>query len=142
MNCSGWKNRGTARTTANLFRMPNVYVVPAAPQKFGETYYQVFVGNGGGFEVSTGVKILEITDGTSNTIMCIEASASVPWTKPEDLVYDAKKPLPRLADFYGSRVFPAVFFDGSVHTLRTNIGETNMRALITRAGGEIIELDF
>ena len=42
----------------------------------------------------TKVKIADITDGTSNTIMVVEADdeAAVPWTKPADLPADPKQP--------------------------------------------------
>jgi hypothetical protein len=117
--------------------MPNIYVVPAAPEVKGQTFYRVFVGGGAAFEKNRGVKIAEFTDGTSNTILCVEASESVPWTKPDDLVYDAQKPLPKPANFYGTNVFMAAFADGSVRALSNSITEATLRAFITRAAGDI-----
>lgn len=119
-------------------RMPKVYVVPAAPAMPNETYYRVFVGNGAVFDPTKGTSFNQITDGTSNTILCFEARQSVTWTKPDDLSFDEQKPLPKFADFYGSGTFLAAFCDGAVHTLRSNIGEAAMRAYITRAGGEAV----
>ena len=125
-------------------RMPNVYTVPpnAAAKEPGQTHTQVFVGNGAAFELSKGVKLTDITDGASNTIMCIEASQSVPWTKPEDLSYDPKKPLPKLPNFYGTGYFVAAFCDGSVRSLSNDISEPAMRAYITRAAGDKIDDEF
>ena len=37
-----------------------------------------------------GVRIAQVTDGTSNTIMAVEADKAVPWTKPDDLSFDAR----------------------------------------------------
>ena len=123
-------------------RMPQIYVLPAAPQKAGETYYRVFVGGGAVFDLAKGVPIASITDGTSNTILCVEASESVPWTKPDDLVYDPKKPLPKLPNFYRSESSLAVFCDGSVRRIRNDISEATLRALITRAAGDVPGKDF
>lgn len=129
-----------------IARMPEIYVVPAASKTpKGETHYLVFVGNdkdsATAFELTQGIPISQITDGTSNTIMCVEASKSVPWTKPEDIPYDAKKPLPKPADFYGNGIFLAAFCDGSVRAMRGNVGDAQMRALITCNGGEVVDPD-
>ena len=121
--------------------MPKIYVLPAAPPKEGETHYRVFVGGGAGFEWSRGLGIADYRDGTSNTIAIVEAAQSVPWTKPDELVYGDKLPLPKMGNFYGNGVFNAALFDGSVRALPTNIREATLRAYITRAGGEQIPLE-
>ena len=40
--------------------------------------------------------LVGITDGTSNTVMLIEAGDPIPWAKPGDFVFDPNKPLPKL----------------------------------------------
>jgi prepilin-type processing-associated H-X9-DG protein len=79
-------------------------------------------------------------DGTSNTIMAVEAAEAVPWTKPEPLEYDPKKPLPKL-HFSEGGVCNVLFGDGSVRAIRKDLAEKTLRALITRSGGETIS-DF
>jgi hypothetical protein len=121
--------------------MPPTYALPAALSKLGETHYRVFVEGGAGFEWCKGLRIAEYRDGTSNTIAIVEAAQGVPWTKPDELVYGDKKPLPKLGNFYGNGMFNAALFDGSVRALRTNLRESTLRAYITRAGGEEIPRD-
>src|SRR5262249_6139038 len=64
--------------------MPPIYkpVRGKATEKFG-TFYQVFFGNGAIFEGKSGIRITDIFDGTSNTIMVAEAGKDVIWSKPE-----------------------------------------------------------
>ena len=63
-----------------------------------------------------------ILDGTSNTIMILEAhpKAAVIWTRPDDLVIDGKAPL---KDLLGqpSNGFSTVFADGSVRFISVNV---------------------
>src|SRR4029077_6226529 len=69
-----------------LEKMPAVFKSPAGKAKhpYG-TFYQGFHGTGAIFDGKAGIGIADITDGTSNTIMFVEAAKDVPWTKPEDL---------------------------------------------------------
>src|SRR5207302_9126297 len=66
-----------------LGKMPDVYRSPGAKAPT-TTHYQVFVGQGTIFEGPGGIGFAQILDGTSNTLMVVEAAAAVPWTKPED----------------------------------------------------------
>jgi hypothetical protein len=123
-------------------QMPPIYSLPDAPSPLGETHYRVFVGDGAGFEWCKGLGIREYRDGLSNTIAIVEAAHSVPWTKPDELVYGAKKPLPKMGkNFTGNRLFQAALFDGSVQNFRIDMRESTFRAYITRAGGEEIPRD-
>jgi len=121
--------------------MPAIYSLPSV-SKPGDTktYYRVFVGKEAMFELDKGRRIAEIADGTSNTCSIVEAAEAVPWTKPEGLVYDAGKPVPKLGRFFGGGCNVA-FVDGSVHFLQHSVPEATIRALITPAGGEVIQLD-
>ncbi len=121
--------------------MPPVYISPnqADLAKEGKTVYLVPTGKSTAFEGPEGLGIREFTDGTSNTILAVEAhpDAAVIWTKPDDLAVDFKNPLKGLKS---ARVggFQALFADGSVRFISDMIDIAVLKALFTRAGGEVI----
>jgi hypothetical protein len=119
-----------------LARMPKVFVAPNGDgEAKQETFYQVFTGKGTIFEGQKGVPIQDIMDGTANTILIIEGGAAVPWTKPADLAFDAKKPLPRVGGMFPEG-FHFAFADGRVSFCRQRFREAALRDMITRSGSE------
>jgi len=134
-----------------LPKMPKIYApVGKKPKEPYSTYIQAFVGPGTTFELKPDEKSFlgargmsiprDFRDGTSNTIAVVEAAEAIPWTKPGDLPYDAKNPLPKLGgQFPGG--FHAALMDGSVVFLSSKIDEEALRALITRSGGEVVNWD-
>jgi RNA polymerase sigma factor (sigma-70 family) len=89
---------------------------------------------------SRGLRITDIFDGTSNTIMIIEGGSTVPWTKPEDLPYVPLGKLPALGGAFKDCIHAALG-DGSVHTFKKKFDEDVMRAAITRNGGEVVDMN-
>jgi hypothetical protein len=69
-----------------------------------------------------------------------EAKEPVPWTKPDDIPYDAKKKVPKLGGLF-KEGFHAAMADGSVMFIARKVDEKTLRALITPAGGEVIDRD-
>ena len=63
--------------------------------------------------------------GTSNVIALVETAPAVPWTKPEDVTYDAKKPVPKLGGVRPDG-FYAAFFDGHIEFIE-EVDEANLR---------------
>ena len=75
------------------------YTLPVSREEpAGTTHYRALVGGGALFEVNKKVRFAEITDGTSNTLMVVEAKDGVPWTKPDELTYAPPK-LPAVGYF-------------------------------------------
>ena len=126
--------------------MPKFYALPDdLTDPPGYTHYRVFVGNGAAFEKpianGRGVSFDQFTDGRSNTILVVEAGEGVPWTKPDELDFDPKAPLPPLGGrFRGG--FLVAMADGSVRWVGGNVSEQTLRAAITRAGGEALGPDW
>jgi hypothetical protein len=80
------------------------------------------------------LKFGEVTDGLSNTLGVVEAGPAVPWTKPADVAYDAKKPLPLFAGpFTNSR--NVAMMDGSTYSLKPDLDEKTLRHLIEPSDG-------
>ena len=125
-----------------IAKMPRVYTIPGDTiAKPGETRYRVFVGNGAGFDYIRGAKFAEFTDGLSNTLMVVTAAEAVTWTKPDELAFDPEKDMSKLLGPVPDKRFLAAFFDGSVRTFSKPPATKTLNAMITRAGGEIIDPD-
>jgi hypothetical protein len=122
-------------------RMPKIYAAPGSKvAKEFKTVYLVPRGDDTIFSGAKKTQIQQITDGTSNTILVVEASddRAVIWTKPDDYEVDFKKPK---AGLVGLRKggFLSAFADGSVHFLKDSLESETIKALFTRAGGEPID---
>lgn len=124
-------------------KMPQILVVPNARLKPGATSYFVLDGPET-IMTSTGegTKVSQITDGTVNTILVVEAKRDIPWTKPDDIEFDAEKAeqLPELGGYFEGG-FNALFADGSVRFIKKTIDLTTFKALTTKSGGEVIDFN-
>lgn len=122
-------------------KMPKVYTPVRGKAGKGETFYRGFTGPSTIFETGKELRFQSVTDGTSNTILCVEAEKSVPWTKPDDLPFDPKKDeLPKVGGAMFEAGFNCLICDGSVRFVKKDIAKDTLKALITRDGGEVINL--
>ena len=120
-------------------KMPAIYGYPGLTgANQSQPSYFVFTGPetilGKGAEPS----FADVFDGTSNTILAVEAKRDIPWTKPEDIPFDPKAAPPEVGGFTPDG-FDALLGDGSVRHIKKSINPILFKALITRAGGEVID---
>ena len=132
-----------------ISQMPSTYA-PGFPTD-GKTYYRSFTGKGTVMpppaqpvqagQAFRGEKLLHITDGTANTLMIVEASEPVIWTKPEELPFTPGKP-PKLGGAVFVEGFHAVFCSGAVYFLRSSkMDARNLSNLIETGDGQIVNID-
>ncbi|MCX7425895.1 MAG: DUF1559 domain-containing protein [Planctomycetia bacterium] len=125
-------------------RMSSAYRSPGSKlTEPGRTNYVVAVGQGTVFGEKEGVKIKDITDGTSNTLMLVEVDDdhAVIWTKPDDLPFDPKQPNKGLGGLWGDDSFLTTFCDGSVRVIKRNVDPETLRRLFIRNDGQPVK-DF
>jgi hypothetical protein len=120
-----------------LSQMPEVYApVHGKTLPAGMTYYQVFTGPNTPFRPGNSApRMVDFTDGTSNTILIAEGEEAVPWTKPVDIEISPARPLPRLGGMWRDG-FIAAMADGSVRWVDTRrIREHTLRLAIDPRDG-------
>ena len=84
--------------------------------------------------------VANIPDGFSNTFLIVEAGEAVPWTKPEDIAYDANKPVAKLGGIFPEG-FQACIADGSVWFIDRKIKDATLHKLINPADGQVLGFD-
>lgn len=91
------------------------------------------------FDRALGAKLQQITDGTSNTILMVEAhqKSAVIWTRPDDLVMDQND---SLKDLLGQpdEGFCCNFADGSAHFLKNTLKPATFWRLLLMNDGQPI----
>jgi uncharacterized protein (TIGR03067 family) len=122
-----------------LSKMPAVFAVDASDEKNHTSSFRPFEGTHTPFEPGKDIRFSQIYDGLSNTLMFVESAEGSIWTKPEDLLYAAGQPLPKLGGRAKGQI-AAVLLDGFVIVLPDTVPEATLRAMITRDGGEVVEI--
>lgn len=125
-----------------LSSMPTVYRCPS-DTKPGQTMtnYAAVAGPNSIFRGATPVKVGEVTDGSSNTLIVGEVLASgaaIPWMAPVDVDITAHPKIGDPAGFSSKHTGGAKFTlaDGSVRFIPETIAASTLEALFTSAGGE------
>jgi hypothetical protein len=127
-----------------IAKMPQMYADPDLVIRMsideGHTTCVVPVGEGLVFEGREGMRLREIKDGTSNTVLVIEVEPerAVVWTKPEDWEVDMKNPLDGLKRT-DRDWFTTAWCDGHVKILSNSIEPDQLRAMLTRDGREVVK---
>jgi hypothetical protein len=118
----------------------NVYTCPSDPTTGSKTSYVAVVGPETAWPGTSGIRLRDITDGMSNTILLVEvADAGIPWMEPRDLSFD--EATNGAAASHHPAGFHALFCDGSVHFLNDDLSPAALRGLLTAGGGEAVEAE-
>jgi type II secretory pathway pseudopilin PulG len=123
-------------------QMPEIFTNPSYKTPPGQTAYLAVVGDQCAFDGSeNGIKPGQFTDGTSKTVMIVEANSdrAVEWTKPEDLRFDASHPTAGLAASPHPGIWVAGYADGHVTSVPDDCDPQTVKAILTRNGGEQVE---
>jgi len=122
-----------------LSRMPRTYA-PPGQKDLTVTHYRVFVGPGTMFDPNKSkIRIVDVKDGLSNTLMVVEARDPVEWTKPDVLVFTPTTTLAPLLMWRNGRA-NILMGDSFAMPISQQIGEPMLRNLITIDDGNQIVL--
>ncbi|HEY1188452.1 MAG TPA: DUF1559 domain-containing protein [Gemmata sp.] len=121
-------------------QMPKLYAPARGKAKAGETFYQRFVGKGTLWPEKGAYTLAQIADGTSNTALIVESGAPVTWTRPADLTFNAKAPLPGLGGPFAGD-FHTLMGDGSVLLFKKGCDQDTLKLVITPDDGTAIDID-
>jgi hypothetical protein len=114
--------------------MPTIYKTIDEPTK---TTFLAVVGTGTAYEEKAGLRLADITDGSSNTALVVDAGAerAVSWTNPQDLPLDREDPIRAFGTPKFDNSFLVLFVDGSTHAVAYDTAPEELRNLFTRADG-------
>ena len=134
------------RNKALIAKMPKVYTCPSGNKALANEWKTTYLTPRGPatlFPGAKGLPIKEVTDGSSNTILVVDAAdeLAVTWTKPDDWTH--VEPFTTKGFFGHHRGGTDVLMaDGSVHFFKDSTNPKILQGLTTRNGGEIFKEDF
>ena len=128
--------------------MPRIYRCPSDSRSASptDTSYVAVIGRETAWPGASAVSLGDITDGASNTILVVESHGSgINWMEPRDL-HTLQMPA-TVNPINGQGIcschnecVQVAFADGSVRTLKNGVPSTTIRALLTTAGGETVQV--
>lgn len=132
---------------ARIFRIPTYWMPIEDNSPLTDTSYVVITGPGTLFEEGRSLTFAQCTDGLQDTILAVEVQHShIHWSEPRD--FDIRTLRLQINGAHGAGIsspWPGgahvLFADGSVRFLRNELLESELKAMITRGGGESFSAD-
>ena len=123
-------------------QMPPALMSPGSKAGEGKTNYVGLNHEKAIFDGGAGARLRDILDGTSNTIMIVEADDdhAVIWTKPDDLDFSEEKPHDGLGGLRKDG-FLVAFCDGAVQFIPSTISPETLVKLVFRNDGQAIDFN-
>ena len=118
-------------------QMPEVFRSDMDDTDTTNASFFLLAGPGGMFGGEEPLTLSQMTDGTSNTVLAIEAKRDVHWAKPEDILIDPNLPLPEFGGFHEGG-FNIARVDGSVEFLPENVSHDYLRKLFSPNDGLVV----
>ena len=127
---------------ALIDKIPKAFAPIRVKAEKGETFYRGFTGADTAFEAGKVLKLpASFLDGTSNTLLVVEAGEACLWTKPDDLPYDPKKALSKLGGLFDGD-FHVLMADGSVYPGKSSkMNADEFKKMVTRSDGMVQDTD-
>lgn len=127
-------------------QMPDIFRSAGDAPSSTTTRFQTISGEGSPYLYQrsngrlVGAGIGAFTDGLQDSLLVVETGSSraVTWTRPDVLDYASSNPLASLGNFSAAGI-RAVLADGTVITLPGTIDAPTFHALVTIAGGELVD---
>jgi hypothetical protein len=127
-----------------LGKMPAEFACPLNEGQKGQaerSTYQVIVGPQTMFTGGTaGVRLNDVTDGATDTILVVATNDLAPWTAPHDVAFSSASSLGVSGTGHTSGL-KAAMADGSVRFFKSTNDPGVLWSLMTRDGGEVIKPD-
>lgn len=124
-----------------LAKMPKVFALPGIKSPEGTTHFQTFQG----FALAERANRrypASFTDGTSQTLLVVEAAEPVAWAAPGDIKVTRKEEIrAKLGKHYGNFTLGGLA-DRSVRQLSGKIGADTLWALITPDADDVLGRDY
>lgn len=119
--------------------MPSIYQSTNAPSK-DRTVFLGFSGDDTPFGKPK-IGLRDIKDGTSNTILAVEANAdeAIEWSRPKDLSFDVNQDVTSVGQLRQGG-FNAVFCDGASQFIPSTTSQKTLKNLIRMSDGNVVRL--
>ncbi len=122
-----------------LTQMPDVYRSEGDEVNSTNSSYFVFTGEESVFPSDRACSYANIMDGSDSTLLVVESKRDVPWTKPEDIAYDAKDALSTIGGWHPDG-FDAVTCAGDLQFFPLDFDKTSLKYLIMRKDCHLIQM--